>query len=180
MCLYMFKALEGKLNPYPPGAQFASYHRGTSSPWTRPSRQTPSSLPFGPSSVSVLPDSCSWSSHPISFHAPSFLHFSVVVQLLSHVSDSLWPCDCSMPGFPVRHHLLELAQTHVCWVSDAISSSNHLILCHPLLLLPSVFPSIRVFSKGLALRIRWPKYWSISFSISPSNEYSGLNSLRTD
>ena len=58
--------------------------------------------------------------------------------------------------------------------------SNHLILCHPLLLLPSVFPSIRVFSNELALRIRWAKYWSFSFSISPSNEYSGLISFRMD
>ena len=58
--------------------------------------------------------------------------------------------------------------------------SNHLILCHPLVLLPSVFPSIRVFSSESALRIRWPKYWSFSFSISPSNEYSGLISFRID
>ena len=59
-------------------------------------------------------------------------------------------------------------------------SSNHLILCHPLLLLPSIFPSIRVFSNESALHIRWPKYWSFSFSISPSNEYSGLISFRMD
>ena len=58
--------------------------------------------------------------------------------------------------------------------------SNHLILCHPLLLPPSIFPSIRVFSKELVLRIRWPKYWSFSFSISPDNEYSGLISSRVD
>ena len=58
--------------------------------------------------------------------------------------------------------------------------SNHLILCHPLLLLPSILPSIRVFSNELALYIRWPKYWSFSCSISPSNEYSGLISLRMD
>ena len=58
--------------------------------------------------------------------------------------------------------------------------SNHLILCHPLLLMPSVFPSIRVFSIESALRIRWPKYWSFSFSISPSSEYSGLISFRMD
>ena len=58
--------------------------------------------------------------------------------------------------------------------------SNHLILCHPLLLWPSVFPSIRVFSNESALRIRWPKYWSLSFNISPSNEYSGLISFRMD
>ena len=63
---------------------------------------------------------------------------------------------------------------------EAVMPSNHLILCHPLLRLPSIFPSVRVFSNDLALRIRWPKYWSFSFSISPSNEYSGLTSFRID
>ena len=63
---------------------------------------------------------------------------------------------------------------------ESVMPSNHLILCHPLLLLPSIFPSIRVFSSELALRIRWPKYWSFSFSISPSNDYSGLISYRMD
>ena len=74
--------------------------------------------------------------------------------------------DYSMPGSPVHHQLLELAQTHVHPAGDA---TNRLILCGPLLLLPSVFPSIRVFSIESLLRIRWPKYWSFSFSISPSN-----------
>ena len=63
---------------------------------------------------------------------------------------------------------------------ESMMPSNHLILCHPLLLLPSIFPSIRVFSNESALRMRWPKYWSFSFSISPSNEYSGLISFRMD
>ena len=83
-----------------------------------------------------------------------------------------------MPGLPVRHQLPEFIQTYVHRVSDAI----HLILCRPLLLPPSVFPSIRVFSKKSVLHIRWPKYWSFSFSfsISPSNVYSGLISFRTD
>ena len=63
---------------------------------------------------------------------------------------------------------------------ESVMPSNHLILCHPLLLLPSIFPSIRVFSNELALPIRWPKYWSFSFNISPSNEYSGLISFRMD
>ena len=63
---------------------------------------------------------------------------------------------------------------------ESVMPSNHLILCHPLLLPPSIFPSIRVFSKESVLRIRWPKYWSFSFSISPSSEYSGLISFRTD
>ena len=81
--------------------------------------------------------------------------------------------DCSMPGLPVHHQLLELTQTCAHLVSDAI-------LCCPFLLSPSVFPSIRVFSEESVLRIRWPKYWSFSFSISPSNEYSGLISFRID
>ena len=84
--------------------------------------------------------------------------------------------DCSRPGFPVHHQFPELALTHVHQVSDA---TQHLILCHPLLL-PSTFPSKRVFSKESVLRIRWPKYWTFSFSISPSNEYSGLISFRMD
>ena len=63
---------------------------------------------------------------------------------------------------------------------ESVMPSNHLILCHPLFLLPSVFPSIRVFSNESALRIRWPEHWSFSFSISPSNEYSGLISFRMD
>ena len=63
---------------------------------------------------------------------------------------------------------------------ESVMPSNHLNLCHPLLLLPSIFPSIRVFSKESALHIRWPKYWRFSFSISPSNEYSGLISFRID
>ena len=63
---------------------------------------------------------------------------------------------------------------------EAVTPSNHLLLCAPLLFLPSIFPSIRVFSNELDLHIRWPKYWSFSFSISPSNEYSGLISFRTD
>ena len=68
-------------------------------------------------------------------------------------------------------------QTHVHWV---VMPSNHLIFCHPLLLLPSIFPSIRVFLNESVLHIRWPKFWSFSFSISPSNEYSGLISFRID
>ena len=85
------------------------------------------------------------------------------------------PMDCSTPGFPVHHQLPEPAQTHVHQVGDA---SNHLILCHPFLLLFSVFPSSRVFSSESALGIRWLKYESLSFSISPSSGYSGLISFR--
>ena len=83
----------------------------------------------------------------------------------------------SMPGLPVYHQLLEFTQTHV---HESVMPSNHFILCRPLLLLPSIFPSIRVFSNESVLHIRWPKYWSFSFSISPSNEYSGLISFRMD
>ena len=85
--------------------------------------------------------------------------------------------DCSMPGFPVHHQLPELTQTHVHRVGEP---SNHLILCCPFLLPPSIFPSIRVFSSESVLRIRWPKYCSFIFSISPSNKYSGLISFRMD
>ena len=84
--------------------------------------------------------------------------------------------DCSMPGFPVLHHLLELAQTHVHGVSNAIQPSH---LFQPLLP-PSVFPSVKVFSNESALCIRWPQYWSFSFSISPSSEHPGLISFRMD
>ena len=87
------------------------------------------------------------------------------------------PMDSSMPGFPVLHRLQEAAQIHVHWVRDAI---NHLILCCPLLLLPSVFHSIRFFSNQSILQIKWPKYWSFSFSLSPSNTYFGLISFRID
>ena len=84
--------------------------------------------------------------------------------------------DYCTPGLPVHHQLPELAQTHVHRVSDGLS--NHLILCHPLFLLLSNFPNIRVFSNESVLCIRWPKYWSFIFSISPSNEYSGLISFQ--
>ena len=87
------------------------------------------------------------------------------------------PMDYSTPGFPIHHHLPELAQTHAHQGGD---TSNHLILCCPLLLLPSIFPSIRVFSNESVPHIRWPKYWSFSFSISPSNEHPGLISFRMD
>ena len=85
------------------------------------------------------------------------------------------PMDYNTTGFPVLHHLLEFAQTYVHWVDDAIQPSHPLL---PLFLLPLVFPSTRVFSSESALCIRWPKYWSFNFSSSPSNEYSGLISIR--
>ena len=85
--------------------------------------------------------------------------------------------DCSTPGFPVHNQLQEFTQIHVI---ETVMPSNHLILCHPLLLPPSIFPSNRVFSKESVLCIRWPKYWSFNFSISPSNEFSGPISFRID
>ena len=87
------------------------------------------------------------------------------------------PVDCNtadIPAFTISQSLLKIMSIGLK------RSSNHFILCHPLLLLPSIFPSIRVFSNELALHIRWPKSWSFSLSLSPSNEYSGLISLRID
>ena len=99
---------------------------------------------------------------------------SVVVQLCLTLCD---PMDCSMPGFPFLHHLLEFAETHVHWVVDAIQPSNPLSSPSP----PGFYLSIiRVFSNDLTFHIRWPKYWSFSFSISPPNEYSGFISFRID
>ena len=95
----------------------------------------------------------------------------------SVMSDFYDPMDCSMTGFSVLHYLPEFAQTHAHWVGDVIQPSHP---PSPLLLLPSVFPSIRVFSSESALHIRWPKYWTFSFNISPSNEHSGLISFRID
>ena len=85
--------------------------------------------------------------------------------------------DYSSPGFPVHHQLLELLKLKPI---DSVMPSNHLILSHPLLLPPSIFPSIRVVSNKSVLPIRWPKYWSFTFSISFSNEYSGLISFWID
>ena len=85
--------------------------------------------------------------------------------------------DCSMPGFPVPHCPLILLKLMSI---ELIMLSNHLIPCCPLLFLPSIFPSIRIFSSKSDFCIRWPKYWSFSFSLSPSNEYSGLISFRID
>ena len=98
--------------------------------------------------------------------------FSSVAQLCPALCN---PMDCSMPGFPAHHQLPELTQTHVHKVDDAIQPSDPL---RPLLLLLSVIPSIRVLSNESVLCIRWPKYWNFSFSINPSNEYSGPISFR--
>ena len=85
--------------------------------------------------------------------------------------------DCNKPGFLVFHYLLECALIHVHWISDV---SKYFIFCCPVFLLPSIFPSIRVFSNASAFHIGWPKYWNFSFNISPSNEYSGLISFWID
>ena len=92
------------------------------------------------------------------------------------MSNSLQPHGLQHARLPC-HQFPEVAQL-MC--TELVMPSNHLILCCPLLLLPSIFPSIRVFSKELVLCISWPKYWSFSFSISPSNQYSGLISFRMD
>ena len=104
------------------------------------------------------------------------LQFSSV-QFLSHVQliATLWTAACQA-SLSITNSCSLLKLTSI----ELVMQSNHLILCHPLLLQPSVFPSIRVFSNESFLHIRWPKYWSFSFSISPSNEYSGLISLRID
>ena len=102
------------------------------------------------------------------------VQFSSVAQSCPTLCD---PMNCSTPGLPVHHQLLEFTRTHVHQVGDAI---DHLILCCPVLLLPSIFHSIGVFSNGSALHIRWPKYWSFSFKIRPSNEHPGLISFRMD
>ena len=98
--------------------------------------------------------------------------------MFSHKVVSLCkPMDCSTQDFPILYHLQEFAQTHVHWVSNAIQPSHSLLPPSP----PTIsFPRIRVFSNELALHIRWPKYWSFSLIISPSNEYSGLISFRID
>ena len=100
-----------------------------------------------------------------------------MVQLLSYVQLFATPWTTAQQAslsVTVFQSLLKLIYIEV------MMPSNHLILCHPLLLLPSIFPSIRLFSNDLTLHIRWPKYWSFSFSISPSNEYAGLISFRID
>ena len=87
------------------------------------------------------------------------------------------PIDCNIPGLPVHHH----SQSLLRLISiELVMPSNYLILCRSLLLQPSIFPSIRVFSNESTLHMRWPKYWSFSFSISPFSEHSGLISFRMD
>ena len=100
----------------------------------------------------------------ISYLQGASVQFSSVAQLCLTLCD---PTDCSTPDFPIHHQLLELTQL---MSTDLVMPSNHLLLCHPLLFLPSIFTSIRVFSNELILHIRWSKYWSFSFIIRPSKE----------
>ena len=104
----------------------------------------------------------------------SSVQFSSVTQSCPTLCDTM---NHSTPGLPVHHQLLELVQLMSI---ESVMPSNHLILCRPLILLPSIFPNTRVFFNKSALCIRWPKYWSFSIRISPSNEYSGLISFRMD
>ena len=102
------------------------------------------------------------------------VQFSSVAQLCPTLCD---PMNCSTPGLPVHHHSRSLLKLMSI---ESVMPSNHLILCHSLFLLPSIFPSMRVFSNESVLCIRWPKYWHFSINTSPSNEYSGLISFRMD
>ena len=106
----------------------------------------------------------------VSYSAPASTQSSISCSVAQSCPTLCDPVDCSTPLFPALHHLPKFAQIHV--------QPFHPL--SPLLLLPSIFPSIRIFSSESALRIRWLKYWSFSFSISPSNEYSGLISFRID
>ena len=116
---------------------------------------------------SSFPIKCMWSQNK-----------SVSVQFSrSVVSNSLWPHESQHTRPPCPSQLPEFTQTHVHWVGDAIQTSHPL---RPLLLPPSIFPSTRIFSNESVLCSRWPKYWSFSLNISPSNEYSGLISFRMD
>ena len=108
-------------------------------------------------------------------HNPQFI--SVQFSSVAHSVALCDPVNCNTPGLPVHHHSQSLPKLMSI---ESVMPSSHLILCHPLLLLPSIPPSIRVFSNESTLLTRWPKYWSFSFNISPSNEHPGLISLRMD
>ena len=153
---------------------------------TRASLETPFLIPTGPHSLPHPP------LPPLSF----FLHLFLIIPLLidPSLSQASLSLLCSVQLLSrVRLFATPWTAAHQASLSitnswsllklmsiESVMPSNHLILCRPLLLLPSIFPSIRVFSNESALHIRWPKYWSFSFSVSPSNECSGLISLRID
>ena len=128
------------------------------------------------------PSAGGWGSIPAQgtrSHMPQLkiLQFNSVQFSCSVKSDSLRPHEPQHAGLPVHHQLPDLPKLMSV---ELVMPSNHLILCRPLLLLPSIFPGIRVFSNESALHIRWPTYWNFSFSISPSNEHPGLVSFRMD
>ena len=114
----------------------------------------------------------------LSIYLSSIIHLSIYLSLFSCCPVQLFvtPMDCSTPGFPVLHCLLE----HISVSIESVMPLNHLILSRPAFLLLSIFSSIRVFSNESALHIRRPKYWSFTFSIRPSSEYSGLISFSID
>ena len=150
-------------------------------PWRRKWQPTPVFLPGESHGQSSLVGCSPWGRKEsdtterlhFHFHVITVSQFSpsVVPQLCPTLCD---PVDCSMASLSITNSwsLLKLMSV------ESVMPSNHLILCRPLLLPPSMFPSIMVFSNEAALRIRWPEYWSFSFNISPSNEYPGLISFR--
>ena len=113
------------------------------------------------------------------FNSLSLSSVQSVLSSCSVMSDSLWPMDSNSPGFTVHHQLLDPTQTHIHCIGNAIQPSHPLSSPSPPGL-ASIFPSIRVFSSESVLHSRWPKFWSFSFSICPSSEYSGLTSFRID
>ena len=140
---------------------------------------TGSLVPPFPWEINAFPDHQHFPSGKLTtFHNHRWMRLLlIVVQSVKSYPTLCNPMDCSTPGFPDLHYswsLLKLVSI------ESVMPPNHLIFCCPVLFLSSIFPSIRVFFGESALRIRWPKYWSFSFSTSPSNEYSGLISFRTD
>ena len=132
---------------------------------------------WGADSTDEAPATCQALDQSVHALLIFMLVVAVVDQLLSYIQLFVTPCTVARQAslsFTIFQSLLKLMSI------ESVMPSNHLIFCCPLLLLPSIFPSIRVFSNESVLRIRWPKYWSFSFSISPSNEYSGLISFRMD
>ena len=127
--------------------------------------------------VGKIPWRRKWQPTPVFWPGEFHGLYSPVQFSRSAVSDSLQPINRSTPGLPVHHQLRSLPKPMSI---ESVMPSSHLILCRPLLLLPSIPPSISVFSNESTLRIRWPKYWRFSFSISPFNEHPGLISFRID
>ena len=136
----------------------------------------PPCCPLPPLWLTVCVCVCASFQHTSESNLKVHVYFAAIQLLSPTLCD---PMNCSPPGVPVLHYL-EAKRLLKLMSIPSVMPSNHLILCHPLLLPPSVLPSIRVFSSESVLPIRWPKDWSFTFSISPSNEYSGLISFRMD